>query len=75
MSDMGAEPRRRDTARVIVSGLLIAFAWILAPAVPFTVARLLPHAADCTQIGDVLAISALCAGAATVLVLRGFLHR
>jgi hypothetical protein len=75
MSDMDRDPPRRHTARVVVSGLLIAFAWILAPAVPLTVARLLPHAADCAQIGDVLAISGLCAGVATVLVLRGFLHR
>jgi len=75
MSDLDSNPQRHDTARVIVSGLLIAFAWILAPAVPITVARLLPNAADCAQIGDVLSISALCAGAATVLVLRGFLRR
>jgi hypothetical protein len=75
MSETDSTPQRRDTARVIVTAVLIAFAWVLAPAVPIAVARLLPHTADCAQIGDVLALSALCGGAATVLVLWGFLRR
>ncbi|MFF5085438.1 hypothetical protein ACFY36_51075 [Actinoplanes sp. NPDC000266] len=75
MSDPDPRNPPRDTARVVAAGLLIALAWIFVPAVPLLVARLLPHTAGCAQLGDVLSLFPRCAGAATVLVVRGFLRR